>query len=102
MVVCIQDVFEIFIQKRSDLSQQSLTWSNYKHSNTLKYVVGITPVGLIAFISPGWRRGGGIIRDTDLVKDCGLIYKLSEGYIVLTGRGFKGIETMLSKTKCTL
>ena len=98
-VVCILDAFEIFIQKRSDPLQQSLTWSNYKHSNTLKYVVGITPDGLIAFVSPGY---GGRISDTELVKDCGLIDKLPEGYIVLADRGFKGIETLLSEKKCTL
>ena len=53
-VVCILDAFEIFIQKHSKPLQQSLTWSNYKQSNTLKYVVGITLGGLIAFVSPGY------------------------------------------------
>lgn len=28
------------------------TWSNYKHNNTIKYVIAVTSAG--AFLSPGW------------------------------------------------
>lgn len=30
------------------------TWSNYKHNNTIKYVIAITSAGAVSFLSPGW------------------------------------------------
>ena len=29
-------------------------WSNYKHNKTIKYLVGVTPTGLVSFLSFGW------------------------------------------------
>ncbi|XP_052213655.1 uncharacterized protein LOC127832288 isoform X2 [Dreissena polymorpha] len=39
----IIDCTEIFVQKPSALKAQRQTWSNYKHRNTHKILVGITP-----------------------------------------------------------
>ena len=39
----IIDATEIFIQVPSDLFVQSSTWSNYKHHNTGKVLIGCTP-----------------------------------------------------------
>ena len=39
----IIDCLELFIQKPKVPSSQKITWSNYKHCNTAKLLVGITP-----------------------------------------------------------
>lgn len=57
---CIIDCFEVSIQKPSDPILQSLSWSEYKSCNTMKYLVACTPDGFISFISNGF--GG---RTTD-------------------------------------
>ena len=53
-VISIIDCFEIFIEKPSNLLAKSCTWSSYKHYNTAKYLISITPQGVINFISRGW------------------------------------------------
>ena len=52
----ILDASKIFIETPNDLQTQSSTWSNYKHHNTLKFLVGCTPNGAISFASqlPYW------------------------------------------------
>ena len=35
--------FELYIEKPSSLLAKSCTWSQYKHYNTAKYVIRITP-----------------------------------------------------------
>lgn len=47
----IVDATEIFIETPNDLHAQSSTWSNYKHYNTAKLLVGCTLNGAISFIS---------------------------------------------------
>ena len=37
------DGSEVFIETPSDLSMQSSTWSQYKHHNTVKFLVACTP-----------------------------------------------------------
>ena len=49
-VTSIIDCFELFIEKPSNLLAKSCTWSQYKHYNTAKYLIGITPQGVISFI----------------------------------------------------
>ena len=43
-VVVIINCFEIFIDRPSNLSTRASTWSNYKHKNTAKVLLGITPI----------------------------------------------------------
>ena len=49
--VCIIDCSEIFIERTENLKVRAQTWLNYKHNNTLKYLIGITPAGAISFLS---------------------------------------------------
>jgi len=51
---CMLDCSETFIERPRDLKLQSATWSDYKHHNTLKYPVAVTPDGLISFIPQAW------------------------------------------------
>ena len=48
----IVDGSEIFVETPNDLQLQSSTWSNYKHHNTAKFLIGCTPNGAVSFVSP--------------------------------------------------
>ena len=50
----IIDCLELFIQKPKVPSCQTITWSNYKHWNTAKLLVGITPAGVVSITPPLW------------------------------------------------
>ena len=84
-VTSIIDCFEIFIEKPSDLLAKSCTWSQYKHYNTAKYLISITPQGIISFISNGW---GGRVSDKYIVENSGYLNNLLPGDVVLADRGF--------------
>ena len=84
-VAVIVDCFEIFIERPSNLKARSQTFSHYKHNNTMKYLVGITPQGSISFISKGW---GGRTSDKHVTENCGFLDNLLPGDIVLADRGF--------------
>lgn len=45
-IAIIIDCFEIFIERPSNLKARAQTWSQYKHNNTVKYLIGIAPQGL--------------------------------------------------------
>ena len=47
----IIDCFEIFIERPSNLLARAQTFSNYKHHNTVKVLIAITPQGSIFLIS---------------------------------------------------
>lgn len=83
----ILDATEIFIETPNDLHAQSSTWSNYKHHNTAKFLVGCTPNGAISFISPLYV---GSISDVELTKVSGLIEQLKgkANISVMADRGF--------------
>ena len=84
-VAIILDCFEIFIDRPSNLMARVQTWSSYKHHNTAKYLIGITPQGVISYISYGW---GGRVSDKFITEHCGILNKLLPGDVVLADRGF--------------
>ena len=45
------DATEIFIEQPSSPVAQQLTFSSYKNHNTFKALIGITPSGVISFVS---------------------------------------------------
>ena len=51
---CTLDCSEIYIGRPRDLEIQALTWSEYKRHNTVKFLVGIPPNGMISFILKAW------------------------------------------------
>jgi hypothetical protein len=52
----IIDCTEIFIETPSDPHLKAATWSDYKHHNTAKILVSITPNGAFNFISKAWAQ----------------------------------------------
>ena len=84
-VAVIIDCFEVFIDRPSNLMARAQTWSTYKHHNTIKYLIGITPQGVISYISPAW---GGRVSDKYLTENCGFLDNILPGDIVLADRGF--------------
>ncbi|XP_061692227.1 uncharacterized protein LOC133509373 [Syngnathoides biaculeatus] len=84
-VSVIIDCFDIFIERPSNLLARAETWSHYKHHNTVKYLIGITPQGAVSFLSKAW---GGTTSDKYITENCGLLSKLLPGDVIVTGRGF--------------
>ena len=80
----IIDCFEVFIDRPSDLLARTQTWSSYKHHNTVKFLIGITPQGTVSFISRGW---GGRVSDKFITEHCRLLGKLLPGDLVLADGG---------------
>ena len=82
----INDGFDVFIDRPSCVLARAQTWSSYKHHNTAKFLIGITPQGTVSFISKGW---GGRTSDNFITEHCGLLNKvLLPEYLFLAFRGF--------------
>ena len=80
----IINCFEIFICKPSNPLARAQTFSSYKHYNTVKVLIGITPQGTISFVSKAW---GGRISDKFLTENCGILKKLLPGDLILADHG---------------
>ena len=50
-VATIIDCFKSFIERHSNLLARASNWSSYKHHNTVKFLIGITPQGTVSFLS---------------------------------------------------
>ena len=84
-IAVIIDCFEIFIDHPSNLLARAQTFSNYKHHNTIKFLIGITPQGTISFVSEAWE---GRTSDKFLTENCGFLSNLLPGDLVMAGRDF--------------
>ena len=78
-VAVIMDCFELFSETPSSALNKVYTYSNYKHHQTIKYLIGIAPQGVVTFISQGW---GGRTSDKHLTEESGVLNNLLPGDIV--------------------
>ena len=53
----IIDCTEIFFERSRNLTLRALTWSNYKHHNTLKLLIGISLTRAVCFICKAFGEG---------------------------------------------
>ena len=82
---CIIDCTKFFVQKPSLPSAQRITYSSYKHHNTFKCLVGITPRGSFSFISNLFT---GSISDKKIVEQSGFLDEVVYGDDIMADRGF--------------
>ncbi|XP_068755908.1 uncharacterized protein [Montipora capricornis] len=88
----IIDCFQVLINRPSNLLARAQTWSSYKHHNTVKVLIGITPQGTISYVSQAW---GGRTSDKFLTENCRIFNKLLPGDLVLADRGFTIEESVM-------
>ena len=84
-VAVIIDCFEVFINKPSNYMARACTWSQYKHHNTMKILIGISPQRVISFISKAW---GGRVSDKYLTEHSDFLKNILPEDVVLADRGF--------------
>ena len=81
----ILDATKIRVEKPSLPQLQQVTFSNYKNTNTYKVLVGISPSGVITFVS---KLYAGSISDKELTRNSGILDLLEPGDSVMADRGF--------------
>ena len=94
----IIDCTEFFIEIPSSLVNQTITYSSHKSHNTFKLPVGISPTGVVTFLSKLW---GGYASDKQVVKESGLLGLLEKGDSVMADEGFL-IQDLLDPLGVTL
>ena len=88
----IIDCTEVFIERSKSLEMQYATWSEYKHHNTIKFLVGISASGFITFLSDCY---GGRKPDKFITQDSGFYDNLERDDTVMADRGFTVQEELL-------
>ena len=81
----IIDATEIYIEHPHLPELQQMTFSNYKNENAFKALVGISPDGVITFVSSLFP---GSISDKELTRQSGLLKLLEPGDSIMADRGF--------------
>ena len=61
----ILDATEIPVQRPSDCNAQRITFSTYKHRNTAKAMIGVTPCGVVSYVSSSY---GGSASDRQIIE----------------------------------
>ena len=95
---CTIDCTEVFIGRPRDLQIQALTRSDYKKHNTVKFLVGIAPNGMISFLSKAW---GGRASDQLITRESGFLNLVEPSDLIVADRGFT-IKEDLMMQKATL
>ena len=81
----VLDCTEISVCSIQNMNIKSHLYSNYKSRTTLKSLVGVSPNGVITYVS---KTYGGSTSDRAITEDCGILPKLECGDTVLADKGF--------------
>lgn len=84
-LVSIIDCSEIFIETPKNMDLQFMTWSDYKHHNTLKFLISVTPNSAISYISDLYC---GRISDKAITKESGYLDLLQPYDHIMADKGF--------------
>ncbi|XP_057673018.1 uncharacterized protein si:dkey-56d12.4 [Corythoichthys intestinalis] len=95
---CIIKCAKTSIQRATNLNIPSATFSHHKSTNNIKYLVAVSPHGLIMFISAGYA---GKSSEKCITMNSGLLKALRPGDEVLADRSFT-IHEMLHERKVKL
>ncbi|XP_011403458.1 PREDICTED: uncharacterized protein LOC100636450 [Amphimedon queenslandica] len=90
----ILDATEVYIDQPHLPDIQQMTFSNYKNSNTFKVLIGISPDGVVTFISSLYP---GFISDKELTRQSGIYTLLEPGDSVMADRGFNIEDDLILK-----
>lgn len=95
----ILDCTEPFIQRLPAMLAKAETWSDYKHHNTWKLPVGVTPNCQVFFLSDLWGRR---VSDKQITRETGVLALIESGDNIMVDRGFdlKDIVPMMSQSIC--
>lgn len=83
-VAVILDCFEISTQRPSNLGAEGQPIPDNKNNKTVKYLIGITPQGSVAFFSKGWEGG---LSSRQIAEKSGILDKLMPGDLSLPASG---------------
>lgn len=95
----IIDCTEIRTEQPPTVQQERVLYSNYKGAYTLKFLVAVTPGGMICFCSKAY---GGRLSDAHITVDSGFLDLVQPGDTVLADKGFPGIQTVLGSQNAVL
>ena len=84
-LIGIIDCSEIFTETPKHLELQSATWSEYKHHNTLKFLVCVAPNSAITFLSKAYT---GRISDKEITLKCVFLDMLLRYSNIMADKGF--------------
>lgn len=82
---CIVDCTEFRVECSRNFARQGNTFSSYKHTNTFKCLIAVTPNGGACFVSDLFE---GDIDDVNIFKECGILRHLQPNDLVMVDRGF--------------
>lgn len=77
---------------------QPVTFSKIKNRNTIKFLIGIAPNGLITYVSPSY---GGSATDREIVEKSNILHRFDDGDEILVDRGLK-IQDLFSSYGVTV
>ncbi|KAF2905848.1 hypothetical protein ILUMI_00330 [Ignelater luminosus] len=82
----IIDFTEVFAAvPRQSTKTQGLTYSSYKHRNTLKRLMGVAPNGVVTYVSDLYP---GSTSYKQIVANCSILNELEPGDLVIVDKGF--------------
>ena len=93
-VRCSVDCTEFFCQTTRDYGQQGNTYSSYKHHNTYKALIAVTPKGAACFVSDLFE---GSVTDVEICEKCGILNHIEPGDVLLVDKGFTVQDQLISR-----